>query len=65
MNRNSLIHGTTPTGDIQTRRIRTTLFDWVSEIAGELEAINATSWAELACIEEEYEGEGFKLKVID
>lgn len=62
---NSLIFATKPTGAIQTRSIHTVLFDWISEIAGELEAINATSWAELACLDEEYEGEGFKLRVID
>ncbi len=63
--KNSLIYGTKPTGSIQTRSIHTVLYEWIAEIAGELEAINATSWAELACLDEEYEGEGFKLKVID
>lgn len=62
---NSLIQLITPSSIKQTRSIRTVLFDWVSEIAGELEAINATSWAELACLDEEYEGECFKLRVID
>lgn len=63
--KNSLIFGIKPTGSIQTRRIHTVLYEWIAEIAGELEAIKATSWAELACLDEEYEGEGFKLRVID
>ena len=61
----SLVQFITPTAIFQTRNIRTTLFDWISEIAGVMEAIDATSWAEIACIDEEYEGEGFKLKIID
>ena len=61
----SLIQLITPKNIRQTRSIHTTLFDWISEIAGELEAIEATSWGELACLDEEYEGEGFKLRVID
>lgn len=63
--KNSLIFGTKPAGSIQTRSIHTVLFDWIAEIAGDLEAINATSWAEIASLDEEYEGDGFKLRVID
>lgn len=40
------------------------LFDWLYEITTEIEAIEASSWAEIACIDEEYEGTCFKLRII-
>lgn len=61
----NLITLTTPTTIRQTRNAHTTLFYWLLEFTDEQEAINASSWAELADIGEEYEGEGFKLKIID
>lgn len=61
----SLIVLTTPTSLRQTRNAHTTLFNWLLEFTSEEEAINASSWAELAELDEEYEGEGFKLKIID
>lgn len=55
----------TPTTIRQTRNPHTTLFNWLLEFTTEEEAINASSWAEIADIDEEYEGDGFKLRIID
>lgn len=55
----------TPTTIRQTRNAHTTLYNWLLEFTDEVEAINASSWAEVADLDEEYEGEGFKLRIID
>lgn len=41
------------------------LFEAIDRIAGELEAIEATSWAEIACLDETYEHEFFTLTIAD
>lgn len=41
------------------------LFEAIDNIAGELEAIEATSWAEIASIGETYEHELFTLTIAD
>lgn len=43
----------------------TAIFPFIVDIAGVEEAIEATSWAELAGINEVYEHEKFTLKVIE
>jgi hypothetical protein len=42
-----------------------TLFYWIEEIAGTLEAINVQSWSELADVGDYYEGECFEIICID
>lgn len=60
-----LVQLITPTTIRQTRSPHTILYNWLCEITTEQEAINASSWAEIADLDEEYIGDGFKLKVID
>lgn len=62
---NNLVSLITPCTIRQTRRIHTILYEWLLEFTDEAEAINASSWAELADLGEEYEGDGFKLRIID
>lgn len=58
---------------IEEKRIRQTsdngslgvLVDWVTEIAGEYEAMEVQGWSELAYVGECYEGEGFEVVRID
>ena len=61
----SLVQLITPTTIRQTRDPHRILYEWLCELTDEQEAINASSWAELADVDEEYIGDGFKLKVID
>ena len=44
---------------------RSALFDLIERIAGIEEAIEATSWAEVASIDETYEHDKFTLTVIE
>lgn len=48
----------------QTSDTHKILFRWLHEIASAKEAKNALIWADLACVGEEYIGNGFKLRRI-
>lgn len=58
---------------IEKKRIRQTrdnnslgiLVDWITEIAGEQQAIEVQSWSELADIGDYYEGENFEVICIE
>lgn len=61
----SLVQLITPTTIRQTRDLHRILYEWLCELTDEEEAINASSWAEIAGLYEEYIGDGFKLRVFD
>ena len=48
-----------------TNKGATRIYDYIDDLVGTEEAINASSWCELAEIGERYEGDGFTITVVE